>query len=80
MAKNGSPGQLALFEAKATRRRRRRYVPTYDHYSAEALRHMDEVVGRLLAQRQGLKPFEGRCTGCGKVFASSCRDSRVRTL
>jgi len=59
MAKHGSPAQLALFEATETRRRRRRYVPTYGHHSAEALRHTNEVLDRLLAQRRGLNPYEG---------------------
>ncbi len=55
---------------EAEPRRRRRYVSTYDHYSAEALRHANEVLDRLLAEQQGLKPFEGRCPGCGKVISS----------
>jgi len=68
MAKHGSPGQLALFAASKTSRRR--YRPTYDHYSPAALRHLDEVVDRLVAARRGLKPYEGRCPGCGKVISS----------
>lgn len=79
MAKHGSPGQLALFEASQTRRRRQRYVPTYDHYSAEALRHTNEVLDGLLAQRRGLKLFEGRCTGCGKVISSKAPNCGRRT-
>ena len=59
MAKHGSPGQLALFESpKASRRRR--YRPTYDHYSVEAIRRTNEVLDRLIAERRGLKPYEGR--------------------
>jgi hypothetical protein len=79
MAKHGSPGQLALFEATRTRRRRQRYVPSYDHYPAEALRHTNEVLDGLLAQRRGLKPFEGRCTGCGKVISSKAPNCGRRT-
>ena len=42
MAKHGSPGQLALFESpKASRRRR--YRPTYDHYSVEAIRRTNDA-------------------------------------
>ena len=43
MARHGSPAQLALFEATRTRRRRRRYVPTYDHHSPEVIRHANET-------------------------------------
>jgi hypothetical protein len=68
MAKHGSPAQLALFEATRKRRRHQRYVPTYDDYSPDVLRHANEVLDRLLAERRGLKPFEGRCPGCGRVI------------
>ena len=78
MAKHASPAQLALFEAK-TRGRRQRYVPTYDHYPAEALRHANEVLDQLLAQRRGLKPYEGRCLGCGKVISSKAPNCGRRT-
>jgi hypothetical protein len=40
---------------------------------------MDEVLDRLLAQRRGLKPFEGRCTGCGKVISSKAPNCGRRT-
>jgi hypothetical protein len=79
MAKHGSPGQLALFEATRTRRRRQRYAPTYDHYPAEALRHTNEVLDRLLVQRRGLKPYEGRCPGCGRVVSSKAPNCGRRT-
>jgi hypothetical protein len=69
MAKHGSPGQLALFEV-AKARSKRRYRPTYDHYPPETLRHTHEVLDGLIAARRGLRPFEGRCTGCGKVISS----------
>jgi hypothetical protein len=69
MAKHGSPGQLALFESSEARQRRR-YRPTYDHYSPEALRHTNAVLDRLAAARRGLKPYEGRCPGCDKVISS----------
>jgi hypothetical protein len=73
MAKHVSPGQLALFESpKASRGRK--YRPTYDHYSPEAIRQTHEVLDRLLAARRGLKPFEGRCPGCGKVISIKAPD------
>ena len=50
--------------------RRRRDVPTYDHYSPEELRHADEVLDGLIAARRGLKPYEGRCPRCGRVISS----------
>jgi hypothetical protein len=77
MAKHGSPGQLALFESpKASRRRR--YRPTYDHYSVEAIRRTNEVLDRLIAERRGLKPYEGRCPGCGKVISSKAPNCNRR--
>jgi hypothetical protein len=77
MAKHGSPGQLALFESpKASRRRR--YRPTYDHYSVEAIRRTNEVLDRLIAERRGLKPYEGRCPGCGKVISSKAANCNRR--
>jgi len=58
------PGQLPLFGGPP--KRRSRYVPRYEgDFSAT-----NELLDGLLAQRQGLKPYEGRCTGCGKIISS----------
>ena len=77
MAKHGSPGQLKLFESPAASRGRK-YRPTYDHYSPEAIRRTNEVLDRLLAQRRELKPYEGRCPGCGKVISSKAPNCNRR--
>jgi hypothetical protein len=69
MTRHGSPGQLALFQ-RTKAGRKRRYRATYDHHSPEALRHTNEVLDRLAAARRGLKPYEGRCLGCGKVISA----------
>jgi hypothetical protein len=66
------PGQLALFEP--AKRRRQRYVPTYDHRSAETIRQTNQVLDGLVARRRGLKPYEGRCPGCGKVTSIKAPD------
>jgi hypothetical protein len=79
MARGGSPAQLALFEATGTRRRRQRYVPAYDHHSPEVISHANEVLDRLLAQRHGLKPYEGRCLGCGRAISSKAPNCGRRT-
>src|SRR5690242_11399775 len=56
-------GQLALFRSEPTVRKERRYVPKYEgDYSATKA-----VLDAILAERRGLKPYEGRCVGCGKV-------------
>jgi len=77
MAEHGSPGQLALFESSKASRRRR-YRRTYDHYSPETLRQTNEVLDRLGANRRGLKPYEGRCPGCGKVISSKAPNCNRR--
>jgi hypothetical protein len=51
-------------------RKRKRYVPTYDHYPAEQIRRSHELLDKLHASLRGLKPYEGRCVGCGKVISS----------
>lgn len=61
------PGQLPLFAIPATKRK---YVPTYDHYPPEQIRRSHELLDELHARLRGLKPYEGRCPGCGKVISS----------
>jgi len=57
-------GQLALFDAPAARPKR--YVPIYaGDYSATHAR-----LDAIHAQFRGLKPYEGRCHGCGKIISS----------
>jgi hypothetical protein len=34
----------------------------------------NEVLDQLIARRRGLKPYEGRCLGCGKVISSKAPD------
>jgi hypothetical protein len=58
-------GQLSLFDAPTARRKR--YIPTYaGDFSATHAR-----LDAIHAQFRGLKPYEGRCHGCGKVI--SCK-------
>jgi hypothetical protein len=59
------PGQLPLFAIP--RSKRKRYVPTYDHYPEEQIRRSHELLDALHASLRGLRPYEGRCPGCGKV-------------
>src|SRR2546423_10084811 len=73
MASNELPGQLSLF-AHNEQAPRPRYRPTYDRCSDEQIRHANEVLDGLLAQRQGLKPYEGRCPGCGKIISTQAPD------
>jgi hypothetical protein len=74
----GAGEQLALFdrslvlakgEPKRHRGRKKRggYVAKFER--TDAVRRADEVLDALLAQREGLKPYEGRCVGCGKVIS-----------
>jgi hypothetical protein len=74
----GAGGQLALFdspaglaagEARRYRGRKKRggYVPKYE--VTDSTRQTDARLDQLLAQRKGLKPYEGRCVGCGKVIS-----------
>jgi hypothetical protein len=77
MARHGSPGQLALFDsAKASRGRK--YRPTYYHYPPEAIRQTIELLDQLAGARRGLKPYEGRCPGCGKVISSKAPNCNRR--
>jgi hypothetical protein len=85
MAKHGSPGQLALFEATRTRRRHKRYVPTYDHYSREALGYVqgwkaaerskvyghEKAIGYLTKYLTGKHPPEFLQTISGPVLTVS---------
>jgi hypothetical protein len=59
-------GQLPLLLVPKTRRRR--YVPTYDHYPPEQIRRSHELLDQLHARLRGLKPYEGLCPGCGKLI------------
>jgi hypothetical protein len=79
MAKHGSPGAASAVRSNENASATPAVCPTYDHYSAEVLRHSNEVLDRLLAERRGLKPFEGRCTGCGKVISSKAPNGGRRT-
>ena len=60
------PEQLSLLPELAPTTKRRRYVKKFagDFSATHA------VLDALLAAREGLKPYEGRCPGCGKVIAS----------
>jgi hypothetical protein len=75
---DGAGDQLALFgwstvpsEPEPVRRRGRRmrggYVPRYE--VTDAIKRTNALLDQLLAQREGLKPYEGRCVGCGKVIS-----------
>lgn len=58
------PGQLALFASQSARKKR--YVPTYaGDFSATHAR-----LDAIRAEFRGLKPYEGRCHGCGKIISS----------
>ena len=59
------PEQLSLLP-ELTSAKRRRYVKKFagDFSATHA------VLDALLAAREGLKPYEGRCPGCGKIIAS----------
>jgi hypothetical protein len=57
-------GQLALFDAPAARRKR--YVPTYAGDFSATHARLDAIHARF----RGLKPYEGRCHGCGKIISS----------
>jgi hypothetical protein len=59
-------GQLSLLPANETPARPRRYVKTFAGDFSKTIERLDE----LLAAREGLKPYEGRCPGCGKVISS----------
>lgn len=74
----GASGQLALFDSPLVlgkgeprryqgRKKRGGYIPTYE--VTDAVRQTNELLDGLLAQREGLKPYEGRCVGCGKVIS-----------
>ncbi len=73
----GAGDQLALFAWSAVpskepigkygRRKRGGYVPKYEE--TEQIRRSNAFLDQRLAQREGLKPYEGRCVGCGKVIS-----------
>jgi hypothetical protein len=69
---HGRGDQLPLFVVPTTKRKR--YVPTYDHYPAEVIRRSHELLDAVHASRRGLKPYEGRCVGCGKIISSKAAD------
>ena len=60
-----SPGQLTLLHVEPKPVRRKKYVPKYEGDFTKTNALLDE----LLARRKGLKPYEGRCSGCGKVIS-----------
>ena len=70
--------QLALFDWSAVpggeparkygRAKRGGYVPKFE--VTDQIRQTNALLDRLLAQREGLKPYEGRCIGCGKVISN----------
>jgi hypothetical protein len=58
------PGQLALFSAPVSKKKR--YVPTYaGDFSATHAR-----LDAIRAKFRGLKPYQGLCHGCGKIISS----------
>ena len=70
--------QLVLFgwsavpsEPEPVRRRGHRmrggYVPKYE--VTDAIERTNALLDQLLAQREGLKSYEGRCVGCGKIIS-----------
>lgn len=73
----GSSDQLALFDWSAVpgnepfrkygRRKRGGYVLQYEE--TEQTRQTIALLDQLLAQREGLKQYEGRCVGCGRVIS-----------
>jgi hypothetical protein len=71
--------QLALFDSSALipkgearryqgRKKRGGYVPKYE--VTDAIRQANETLDRIHAEFEGLQPYEGRCTGCGKVISA----------
>jgi TolA-binding protein len=58
------PRQLALFSAPAAKGKR--YVPTYAGDFTATHAQLDAI----RADFRGLKPYEGRCHGCGKIISS----------
>lgn len=71
-------GQLELFAASAKRKRKHR-VPRGSSYPPGYFDHTIAVLDTIEAQRKGLKPFEGRCLGCGKVISAKARTCGRRT-
>jgi hypothetical protein len=65
-----SPAVLTAGEEKRYRGRKKRggYVPKYE--VTDAVRQTNALLDQLLAQREGLKQYEGRCVGCGKVIST----------
>jgi hypothetical protein len=73
---DGAGEQLALFgfstvhatqEPERRRKGRGGYVSQYE--ITDQVRQTNALLDQLLAQREGLKPYEGRCHGCGKVIS-----------
>jgi hypothetical protein len=73
---DGAGEQLALFDSTMVpaappdgRRGTQRggYVPRYE--VTDQIRQTNALLDRLLAQREGLKRYEGCCQGCGKVIS-----------
>jgi hypothetical protein len=71
-------GQLALFATPSKPKRKRR-PPRGSSYPPGYFDHTIAVLDAILAQRKGLKPFEGRCIGCGKVISAKARTCGRRT-
>ena len=71
--------QLPLFDSpldlpndeplrKYGRKKRGGYVPKYG--ITDAIRQANETLDRIHAEFEGLKAYEGRCVGCGKVIST----------
>lgn len=84
---DGSGDQLALFDSSAVlpdgapqrkygRKKRGGYVPKFE--VTDAIRQTNALLDQLLALREGLKPYEGRCVGCGKVIAAKAPNCNRR--
>jgi hypothetical protein len=71
-------GQLALFATPSKPKRKRR-PPRGSSYPPGYFDHTIAVLDAMLAQRKGLKPFEGRCVGCGRVISAKARTCGRRT-
>jgi hypothetical protein len=76
---DGAGDQLALFDSaldlpeyepgkKYGQRKRGGYVPKYE--VTDAIRQMGETLDRIHADFADLKPYEGRCPGCGKGISA----------
>ena len=65
--------QLHLFEVAPVKPKR--YVPTYAGDFSETHARLDAIH----AQFRGLKPYEGRCHGCGKIISSKAANCGRRS-